>query len=52
MVTDGGWSWFLPILFSAPWIAGIVWVLLRSPRGGGETPPSMAELARRRLWTQ
>ena len=51
MVADGGWTWALPILFTAPWIAGAIWILLRSTGGDGEPPPSMAELARRRLWT-
>jgi len=50
--TDGWWSWLpLAALFGAPWIAAIVWIVLRGPRGGGEAPPSAADLARRRLWT-
>jgi len=45
------WVWLLlPILFSAPWIVAILWFWRRSPHGG-EEPPSMAELSRRRLWT-
>jgi hypothetical protein len=42
------WIWLLPLLFSAPWIAAIVWFW---PREGfrDEPPPSMGELARSRL---
>jgi hypothetical protein len=43
------WVWLLPILFSAPWIAGIIWFWRRTEGDNGE-PPSMGELARRRLW--
>ncbi|HVD25488.1 MAG TPA: hypothetical protein VNB86_05790 [Gaiellaceae bacterium] len=42
------WVWLLPVLFSAPWIAAIVWFWPREGFGGGETP-SMGELARERL---
>jgi hypothetical protein len=48
------WKWLLPILFGSPWIVAIVWYgrRLRSEGGGLELPPSVAELARRRLWTR
>jgi hypothetical protein len=42
-------SW-LPLLFSAPWLAGIVWFARRGGLSDGE-PPSLAEAARTRLWT-
>jgi hypothetical protein len=45
------WAWLLPFLFSAPWIVAIVWFWRHTPRDD-ETPPSMAERARDRLWTQ
>jgi len=42
--------WLLPFIVASPWIAAIAWYLprLRSDR---EVPPSMGEMARRRLWT-
>jgi hypothetical protein len=43
------WVWLLPVLFSAPWIAAIVWFWPRDGFRGAEVP-SMAELARERLW--
>jgi hypothetical protein len=45
---DSWWIWLLPLLFSAPWIAAIVWFWPRGGFRGGEVP-SMAELARERL---
>jgi hypothetical protein len=45
------WSWLLPLLFAAPWIAGIVWFGSRLRGGGREEFPSAAEMSRRRLWT-
>ena len=44
------WSWLLPFLFGAPWIAAIVWFWRHTPRDD-EVPPSTAERARQRLWT-
>jgi hypothetical protein len=44
------WSWLLPLLFGAPWIVAIVWFWRQRPRDDF-VPPSMAEEARRRLWT-
>jgi hypothetical protein len=44
------WSFLLPILFGAPWIVAIVWFWRQRPRDD-EVPLSMAEHARRRLWT-
>jgi hypothetical protein len=39
----------LPILFSAPWIVAIAVFWPRGTKDGEEPPPSMGELARRRL---
>ena len=44
------WSW-LPLLFSAPWLAAIVYLRLRDDYDTGEPPASAAEEARRRLWS-
>jgi len=44
------WIWFLPLLFAAPWIVAIAYVWKSTPRSG-EEPPSLAESARRRLWS-
>jgi hypothetical protein len=44
---DGLW---LSLLLGAPWIAAIAWAWTRAPRVDG-VPPSMGELARRRLET-
>ncbi|HST16694.1 MAG TPA: hypothetical protein VLK36_03430 [Gaiellaceae bacterium] len=50
MVPDGSWTWLpVSLLFGAPWIAGIIWVCLRT-RGRDHVPPSLAEMASRRLW--
>jgi hypothetical protein len=46
---DPWWIWLLPILFSAPWIAGIIWFWPRD-RSENEVSPSTADLAARRLW--
>jgi hypothetical protein len=48
--SDPWWIWFLPILFSAPWIVAIIWFWPWGARSGEEGPLSMAELARQRLW--
>jgi hypothetical protein len=44
-------AWWVPLafLFSAPWLAAIVWVCVRAPDDSGEVEPGYAELARRRL---
>ncbi len=45
-------TWLLlSLLFSAPWVAAAIWFWLHTPRIGWEEPPSMADMARRRLWT-
>ena len=44
------WVWLLPVVFGAPWIAAIVWLWSKRPRDGA-VPPSLAEMARKRLWT-
>jgi hypothetical protein len=51
MVASGVWWTWLPlsILFSAPWIAAIVWICVRTP-GNPQAAPSVAEVVRRRLW--
>jgi hypothetical protein len=47
------WTWVpLSLFFSAPWIAGTVWMLIRSDDGGAALQPSVAELAQQRLWTR
>jgi hypothetical protein len=43
-------SLWLSLLFGAPWIAAIAWAWWRAPRVDG-VPPSLGELARRRLET-
>jgi hypothetical protein len=40
----------LALLFASPWIAAIAWLWSRRPRDGS-LPPSMAEQARKRLWS-
>ncbi|HMB18655.1 MAG TPA: hypothetical protein VKO41_05000 [Gaiellaceae bacterium] len=51
MAAEPWWSWLLlSLLFSAPWFIAAIWVWRRTPRDALEEPPSMAELARRRLW--
>lgn len=44
------WGWLLPLLFGSPWIAAIAWFLWHGPRDD-TAPPSTAEQARQRLWT-
>jgi len=44
------WLLGLLLLVGAPWIAGIVYYWRKAPREGS-TPPSLAEMVRRRLWT-
>jgi len=49
VATDGPWwIWFLPMLFSAPWIAGILWFWPRGARSNDAPLSSMAEMARQR----
>jgi hypothetical protein len=49
MHPSGPWIWLLPLLFSAPWIAAIIWFWPRE--GFGDEPPaSMGELTRQRLF--
>jgi hypothetical protein len=45
------WAWLVPTLFGAPWLAAIAWCWRHRPRDGA-IPPSMADLARQRLWPQ
>lgn len=40
----------LALLLGAPWLVAIALVWSRAPRVD-DVPPSMADLARRRLWT-
>ncbi|MGB2876317.1 MAG: hypothetical protein WBB76_12710 [Gaiellaceae bacterium] len=42
-------AWLLPIAFSGPWIAAIIWICLKSELAPGDAAPSLAEQARRRL---
>ena len=47
-----GNSWSMvgyPLLFCAPWVVGIAWMLRRTPAGDGTPQPSMGERARSRL---
>ena len=44
------WAWLIGLAAGAPWIVGIVYLWRRAPRDG-TVPPSLAEEARRRLWT-
>jgi hypothetical protein len=44
------WAWLVPVAVSAPWIAGIAYYWRHRPRDRS-LPPSMADLARKRLWT-
>ena len=51
MATDGPWwALLLPVVFGAPWIVAIAWLWSKRPRDGA-VPPSLAETARKRLWT-
>jgi hypothetical protein len=43
--------WLVALAAVFPWAAFAVWYL-RLDRGTKEVPPSMGELARRRLWQQ
>jgi hypothetical protein len=47
---DPWWAWLLPLGFGAPWLAAIAWLWNKRPRDGA-IPPSMADAARKRLWT-
>jgi hypothetical protein len=50
IASDVWWTWLpISILFSAPWIAAIVWICVRNPESR-EAVPSVAEVVRRRLW--
>jgi hypothetical protein len=49
MAVNPWWTWLLPLLFAAPWIAAIAWVCLRYPLLWQQEAPSMADMARRRL---
>jgi hypothetical protein len=48
-VVVGFWSW-LALVFSAPWLAAIVYLRLRGGFDSSDLPASAAEEARRRLW--
>jgi len=46
------WSSFVVVLVAgAPWLVGIVFYWRRRARDGS-VPPSLAEMVRKRLWTQ
>ena len=51
MGNDSVWAMIAyPLLFSVPWVAGIIWLCKRTPPvGDGTPPPSMGERARSRL---
>ena len=49
MAGDPWWTWLLPLVFAAPWIAASVWICIRYPRLWDEDPPSLAEMTRKRL---
>ena len=38
-----------PLLFCTPWLAGIAWMLRRTPAGDGTPQPSLGERARMNL---
>jgi hypothetical protein len=48
--TDPWWALLLSVVFGAPWIVAIAWLWSKRPRDGA-VPPSLAETARKRLWT-
>jgi len=39
------WVWLLPL----PWVVAVAWAWLRTGRADDSVPPSLGELARRRL---
>jgi len=41
--------WLVYLGFAMPWVVPIVWFWHQRPRDGA-VPPSMADLARKRLW--
>jgi len=43
--------WLVALAAASPWTGFALWYL-RLDRGNRELPPSMAEMARRRLWQQ
>jgi hypothetical protein len=50
MLSQPWWEMLVyPALFSVPWVIAIAWIVRRTPGGDGTPPPSMGELARRRL---
>ncbi len=49
MFGDPWWVWLLPLVFAAPWLAGIAYVCLRTPRREDGVPPSAAQAALRRF---
>jgi hypothetical protein len=51
METDSWWAMLgYAALFSAPWVVAIAWLTRRTQDpGDGTPPPSMGELARRRM---
>jgi hypothetical protein len=44
-------AWLVPVALGAPWITGIAYYWRRSKPLDGSVPPSMADMARKRLWT-
>jgi len=44
------WTWVVPFLFAAPWIAAILAYWRKARPRDGAVPPSAADLARQRLW--
>jgi hypothetical protein len=49
-VTDAThlWIWAIPLILGSPWLAASIYLWRRLPRDGF-VPPSMGELARKRL---
>jgi hypothetical protein len=47
MSIDPWWTWLLPLVFAAPWVVGIAWLVRRTPPDSN-VPPSFAGGAWRR----
>ena len=52
-MTSGGpwWVWLVGLGFASPWIAASIYLWRKIPRDGA-IPPSMADIAKKRLWPQ
>jgi hypothetical protein len=48
--TEAWWIWLLFVGIASPWVTAIIYYWRKRPRDGA-IPPSMAEAARKRLWT-